>query len=365
MSVRNLNAVAIVDRVSGDIVWVLTDSTRGQHTTHMLPDDMPGGGNILLFDNGWTGNWSLVPNRYHSRVVEIDPVTMSFPYVYTAESSGYPKETFFANIMSGAQRHSNGNTLIAASKWGRIFEVTDSGELVWEYLNPFYGNNNRVYRAYKVPLDWAAPHFVPDLVVSGSTDPDRAQVGSDLTFTIEVENLGPDAGIDIELVQATPVGTTFQSVSAPSGWQCTTPAVGGTGLITCNSSSSLVAGAAEFLTTVVNVPLCGIDGTIISSPVTATSLGTDANPGDNATTIDTIGASDSVIQDLVVSLINDGEDVQLDWGDWTPQCGYRVVRSTAPDGGWVEISGSISDITHTDTGAGSSNESYYYLVRVD
>jgi uncharacterized repeat protein (TIGR01451 family) len=333
----------------------------------MLPDDLPGSGNILVFDNGMANIWSIVPHRAYSRVIEIDPVTNSYPYTYTAESSGYPKETFLSDFMSGAERQSNGNTLIVEATWGRIFEITDSGQIVWEYMNPYADANNTttpIYRAYKVPLDWAGPHFVPDLVVSVDADPDPVQVGSDLSYTIQVENVGWEPAINVQLADTTPIGTTFQSVSAPSGWECSTPAIGGTGAITC-TVSNLSAGSSAFLTIVVKVDLCDVDGTTITNTLTVSSLGSDANPGDNASTIHTTGASDTVIQDLVVSLINDGEDVQLDWGDWAPACGYRVVRSTTPDGGFLETSGSISSNNYTDSGAGSSPESYYYLVRID
>jgi hypothetical protein len=35
--------------------------------------------------------------------------------------------------MSNAQRLPNGNTLICEADFGRLFEVTAQGELVWEY----------------------------------------------------------------------------------------------------------------------------------------------------------------------------------------------------------------------------------------
>ena len=41
--------------------------------------------------------------------------------------------------MGSAQRLPNGNTLIAESSFGRFFEVTTEGEIVWEYVNPFFG----------------------------------------------------------------------------------------------------------------------------------------------------------------------------------------------------------------------------------
>ena len=52
------------------------------------------------------------------------------------------------------QRLPNGNTLICEGDFGRLFEVTAGGELVWEYVNPYFGRlpkakNNRVFRAYR------------------------------------------------------------------------------------------------------------------------------------------------------------------------------------------------------------------------
>lgn len=44
--------------------------------------------------------------------------------------------------------------LSAKPTFGRLFEVTAAGELVWEYVNPYFnegpnGLNNRVFRAYR------------------------------------------------------------------------------------------------------------------------------------------------------------------------------------------------------------------------
>jgi hypothetical protein len=41
--------------------------------------------------------------------------------------------------MGNAQCLPNGNTLITESSFGRFFEVTKEGEIVWEYINPFFG----------------------------------------------------------------------------------------------------------------------------------------------------------------------------------------------------------------------------------
>ena len=48
--------------------------------------------------------------------------------------------TFFTPFMGGAPRLLNGNTLITEAAFGRIFEVTEMGEIVWEYVNPDFAD---------------------------------------------------------------------------------------------------------------------------------------------------------------------------------------------------------------------------------
>jgi hypothetical protein len=43
------------------------------------------------------------------------------------------------NPERASQRLPNGNTLLCESSFGRFFEVTKDGEIVWEYVNPFVG----------------------------------------------------------------------------------------------------------------------------------------------------------------------------------------------------------------------------------
>lgn len=374
LSIRHQNTMAVIDRVSSAIVWVLTDSVIGPHSGHMIPDDLVGGGSILTMDNGYASEWlpvgtesPIVANREYSQVVEIDPLTNSLPYIYSDDSSGLFRGTFFTYIDGGAQRLSNGNTLITEGSAGRIFEVTGGGEIVWEYIVPFRNaaNSNAAYRAYKVPLDWAAPHFVPDLVVSGAANPDPAEAGELLGYTIDVANTGLNPAVSVEFVGSTPVGTTFQSISAPPSWSCATPAVGATGAITC-SASGLSAGSVAAFETVVAVDLCDSVGTTITHTAAASSLGTDATPGDNSVTIATVtGPNRTLIQDLVAGVTTGGTDVQLEWGDWAPACGYRVMRSVSPDGGYADLSGLVSGTLYVDPGAASSPDSYYYLIQID
>ncbi len=50
-----------------------------------------------------------------------------------------PPEDFYSPNTSGAERRPEGTTLICEGASGHLFEVTDSGEIVWDYVNPIGG----------------------------------------------------------------------------------------------------------------------------------------------------------------------------------------------------------------------------------
>ena len=89
-------------------------------------------------------------------MLEIDPVTFEKVWDLVA---GHESYRFFSHYVSGAQRLENGNTLITEGADGRVFEVTTNGNIVWEYVSPFFtrdNGSNRVYRAYRLPYGWIA-----------------------------------------------------------------------------------------------------------------------------------------------------------------------------------------------------------------
>jgi hypothetical protein len=83
-------------------------------------------------------------------VIEINPETNEIGWTYQDR----PVSNFFSPRMGNAQRLPNGNTLINEASFGRFFEVTRDGEIVWEYVNPFFGGPpdaeiNEVFRALR------------------------------------------------------------------------------------------------------------------------------------------------------------------------------------------------------------------------
>jgi len=160
VSQRHTNIIFIIDKDSGQIVWKIgpdDNLTIGQHNAQMMEEGR-GAGNILVFDNGGIAGYPE-QSRVYSRVVVIDPVSKEVVWIYTALKSGLPRGTFFSAFKSGVQRLPNGNTLIDEAMNGRFFEITRKGEIVWEYINPYFRRLgakkiNCVYRIWRVPLDW-------------------------------------------------------------------------------------------------------------------------------------------------------------------------------------------------------------------
>ncbi len=127
---------------------------------------LPGAGNFLVYDNG-----VFRPTGYQSRVLEINPFLNAAgvntgAYV-NPPAAGYVRNigafgalggygnqanyiskqvvwsyksksptSFFSPHISGMQRLPNGNTSIHSGTQGHLFEVTPTGEVVWEYQWP-------------------------------------------------------------------------------------------------------------------------------------------------------------------------------------------------------------------------------------
>jgi hypothetical protein len=117
-----------------------------QHDVRWIPDDCPGAGNLLVFNNGGgrpDGDYSSVDELVlpWGSDVAFERTGDAFgpddpQWSYTADEP----ESLFSGFISGAHRLPNGNTLICAGIDGRVLEVTRDGRTVWELHNPFAGS---------------------------------------------------------------------------------------------------------------------------------------------------------------------------------------------------------------------------------
>lgn len=159
----------------------------GQHDAQWIDNGLPGEGRLLLFNNG-LGR----PGDDYSTVDEIKlPLLADGTYAQPASGDAYlptgPAWTyrgrdFYSSHISGAQRLSNGNTLVCDGASGRLFEVSASGELVWDYVNPFStagprGTRNEVFNVRRYAPDDPAIVAILGLV---RLRHDRAVAGIDV-----------------------------------------------------------------------------------------------------------------------------------------------------------------------------------------
>lgn len=124
-----------------------------------------------------------------------------------------------------------------------------------------------------------------DLSLAKTVDLSPVAPGDDLTYFLAVSNGGPSAGFSAQLTDTLTAGLEFVSLAAPSGWTCSTPAVGGTGTVVCDHPLLPVGGPFVF-SLVVTVPesYSGRDPIVNSAAVTAAK---DTDPGDNGDSVST------------------------------------------------------------------------------
>lgn len=145
--------VIIIDKITGNVVWRLgPDYSPGNpgaefaglnfsHAAHIIPEGLPGAGNLLVFDNGKSSGYGdqREQGRY-SRTLEINPIDFSVVWQFD-----HPRQS---PLMGNVQRLPNGNTFITEGVSGVMLEVTPEKEIVWK------ARGWPLYRAYRVPKDW-------------------------------------------------------------------------------------------------------------------------------------------------------------------------------------------------------------------
>ena len=115
------------------------------HNPYWIPDGIPGAGNIHVFNNG---NEFSGYRRHYSSIDEIVPPVDGYRYRRAADGVYPPSEPawtyaaetpadFYAPYASGAHRLPNGNTLIADTPAGTIFQATPDGKTAWKYVAPY------------------------------------------------------------------------------------------------------------------------------------------------------------------------------------------------------------------------------------
>ncbi|HVE65871.1 MAG TPA: DUF11 domain-containing protein, partial [Thermoanaerobaculia bacterium] len=116
-----------------------------------------------------------------------------------------------------------------------------------------------------------------DLSVTKTDSPDPVLSGNNLTYTITVDNIGPNNATSVEISDPLPGGTTFVSC-APA--ICTGPAVGQNGTVRAVIGTLTPADAPVVLTLTVNVNAA--PNSSLTNTATVLSTTPDSNAANNS-----------------------------------------------------------------------------------
>ena len=150
MSGRSLHTIFVVDKVSGEVVWQLSEGLDFQHEALMIPAGHSRAGQIIVFNNGLGDRHAY----RRSRVQIFDPQTDEKVWEYSSPF-------FYSSVVGLAQPLWNGNVMVASSRGGRVFEVAPVGDIVWQWEPPYMPMRPIRYPRDHSPqladLDWERP----------------------------------------------------------------------------------------------------------------------------------------------------------------------------------------------------------------
>jgi uncharacterized repeat protein (TIGR01451 family) len=154
------------------------------------------------------------------------------------------------------------------------------------------------YTAIVHPLDLPGA----DLAITKTSNANTVLSGATITYTTTITNNGHDAASNVALLDALPPGTTFQSLTVPASWTCTTPAVGSGGSINCSIASMDNGATAQFML-VVGVPCATANGTQIINSAAVSSITLDPNvaPNNTASVAVTVSNPPPLVRNLFLS----------------------------------------------------------------
>ena len=189
-----------------------------------------------------------------------------------------------------------------------------------------------------------------DLVVTKTVDTPRPQVGGNVTFTVKLQNLGPNTAASVVVADAVAGLTGLQFVSA-------TASAGSYSEVSGNwTLGSVLSGAVETLTIVAKV-LTPSSGSAPSqtNTATATSTTTDPNPGNNTgTATETpLQADLAVFKTVSDPTPNVGDTIEFAIGvaNYGPDTATQVVVKDSLPTGVTFVSYQASQGTY-DSGTG-------------
>ena len=126
VSMGTLDTIAIIDLQEGVTRWSQQGPFGMQHSARLRED-----GDIVVFNN------FVAATR--SSAMAMNPRTRAL----TWEFGGSESDPLYSKRSGGVQPLDNGNLLIVETDGGRALEVTESGDVVWEFHTPYRVGEDR------------------------------------------------------------------------------------------------------------------------------------------------------------------------------------------------------------------------------
>jgi uncharacterized repeat protein (TIGR01451 family) len=194
---------------------VITNSGPSAATSVTLTDTLPANTTLVSL-TGPGGTWICTAATGTCTDASFAPGTATFTYVVTV-NAGTPAGT-------------------AINSTATVTSAT---------TDPNLANNSAT------ATDVVAATGQADLSLANTPSVSTTAAGTNVTYTQVITNLGPAAttAATATLTENVPANMNFQSITHPAGWTCATPAVGGTGTITCTAgagTSIALNGTASF-----------------------------------------------------------------------------------------------------------------------
>jgi uncharacterized repeat protein (TIGR01451 family) len=144
-----------------------------------------------------------------------------------------------------------------------------------------------------------------DLRLTKTATPAGVRPGDDLTYTITLNNAGPEPATNVVVTDPIPANTTFKSLGTlPAGWTSTAPDPGPTGNVTF-SKSSVASGETASFQIIVTASQSGAGGTsTVVNTVSVTSATSDPNVADNTATVTTPFAQPQIADLTIGKTVN-------------------------------------------------------------
>jgi len=215
---------------------------------------------------------------------------------------GYPQPSFVAFDPA------DGNTIIAGGADSGIFLSRDGGN-IWQVItdnsgglsNPHLprprfayfdheGGTINIYIGTQGRGVWRASlqDQIADLAITKTAVPNPAVTGTNIIYTINLTNNGPDAAQSVTVVDNLPPFISFVSCTVVGGIGGACSGVGNNRMVTF---TSLAANAVATITLVANVSCALADGVMIGNSARVSSLAGDPNLANNSAMVITVASN--------------------------------------------------------------------------